>query len=48
MSLVRVQPVHLQGTVADVWRPILERLQSRKPMLVSAEVPVISQAALLA
>jgi len=46
IALVRVQPVHLQGTVEDVWRPILKRLQPRKTILVSAENTVISQAAL--
>jgi glutamate synthase domain-containing protein 2/glutamate synthase domain-containing protein 1/glutamate synthase domain-containing protein 3 len=46
VSLVRVQPVHLQGTVAELWRPVLERLQQRRAVMVASETPVISQAAL--
>ncbi len=47
--LVRVQPVHLQGTIADTWRPVLERLRrlpQGEPLLVAPELPAISQAAL--
>src|SRR5260370_36655118 len=27
LPLVRVQHVHLQGSIADTWRPVLERLR---------------------
>jgi len=46
LPLVRVQPVHFQGTIADTWKPVLERLQQRQPLLVAPELPAISQAAL--
>jgi glutamate synthase (NADPH/NADH) large chain/glutamate synthase (ferredoxin) len=46
LPLVRVQPVHFQGTIADTWKPVLERLQQGEPLLVRTELPVISQAAL--
>jgi glutamate synthase domain-containing protein 3 len=51
LPLVRVQPVHFQGTVANTWRPVLERLQRSpqgEPLLVAPELPAISQAALTA
>jgi glutamate synthase domain-containing protein 2/glutamate synthase domain-containing protein 1/glutamate synthase domain-containing protein 3 len=49
LALVRVQPVHFQGTIADSWKPVLERLQRLppgEPLLVAPELPAISQAAL--
>jgi glutamate synthase domain-containing protein 2/glutamate synthase domain-containing protein 1/glutamate synthase domain-containing protein 3 len=49
LPLVRVQPVHFQGTIADTWKPVLERLQrlaQGEPLLVAPELPGISQAAL--
>jgi glutamate synthase domain-containing protein 2/glutamate synthase domain-containing protein 1/glutamate synthase domain-containing protein 3 len=49
LPLVRVQPVHFQGTIADSWKPVLERLQRLppgEPLLVAPELPAISQAAL--
>ena len=49
LPLVRVQPVHFQGTIADTWKPVLERLQrlpQGEPLLVNAEPPGISEAAL--
>jgi glutamate synthase domain-containing protein 2/glutamate synthase domain-containing protein 1/glutamate synthase domain-containing protein 3 len=46
LPLVRVQPVHFQGTIADTWKPALERLQQGEPLLVAPELPGISQAAL--
>src|SRR5712691_5686208 len=42
--LVRVQPVHFQGTVADTWTPVLERLRRLppgEPLLVAPELPAI-------
>ena len=46
LPLVRVQPVHFQGTISDTWKPVLERLQQREPLLIGPELPAISQAAL--
>jgi glutamate synthase domain-containing protein 3 len=46
MPLVRVQPVHFQGTIADTWKPVLDRLQQRDPIVVGPGFPEISQAAL--
>ena len=49
LPLVRVQPVHFQGTIADTWKPVLERLRrlpQGEPVFVAPEVPAISQAAL--
>jgi glutamate synthase domain-containing protein 2/glutamate synthase domain-containing protein 1/glutamate synthase domain-containing protein 3 len=45
LPLVRVQPVHLQGSVEDVWRSILARLGEREAQFVAPEFPEISQAA---
>jgi glutamate synthase domain-containing protein 2/glutamate synthase domain-containing protein 1/glutamate synthase domain-containing protein 3 len=45
LPLVRIQPVHFQGTIEDTWMPLLERLQEREPLLVVPELPAISQAA---
>jgi hypothetical protein len=41
--------VHFQGTIADTWKPVLERLRrlpQGEPLLVAPELPAISQAAL--
>jgi hypothetical protein len=46
LPLVRVQPVHFQGTIADTWKPVLDALQQREPLVVGAGLPEISQAAL--
>jgi len=46
LPLVRVQPVHFQGTIADTWKPVLERLLPREPLLVAPGIPETSQAAL--
>jgi glutamate synthase domain-containing protein 2/glutamate synthase domain-containing protein 3 len=46
LPLVRVQPIHFQGTIADTWKPALERLLPRETLLVAPEIPAISQAAL--
>src|SRR5713101_7368981 len=45
LPLVRVQPVHLQGTIADAWKPVLERLPQHEDLLVAPELLAISQAA---
>jgi glutamate synthase domain-containing protein 2/glutamate synthase domain-containing protein 1/glutamate synthase domain-containing protein 3 len=46
LPLVRIQPVHFQGSIADTWKPVLERLKQREPLLVTAQSSRISQAAL--
>jgi glutamate synthase domain-containing protein 2/glutamate synthase domain-containing protein 1/glutamate synthase domain-containing protein 3 len=46
LPLVRVQPAHFQGTIAATWKPVLERLLPREPLVVTPEIPAISQAAL--
>jgi glutamate synthase (NADPH/NADH) large chain len=46
LPLVRVQPVHFQGTLADTWKPVLELLQEREPSPIPLELSPISQAAL--
>jgi glutamate synthase domain-containing protein 2/glutamate synthase domain-containing protein 1/glutamate synthase domain-containing protein 3 len=43
LPLVRVQPLHFQGTIADTWKPVLERLQQPEPLLVAPEPSGISQ-----
>src|SRR5260370_18135276 len=46
LPLVRVQPVHFQGTIADTWAPVLEllrRLPQDGPPLVPPQLPAISQ-----
>ncbi|HUL15695.1 MAG TPA: glutamate synthase large subunit [Terriglobales bacterium] len=45
LPLVRVQPVHYQGTLEATWSPLLMRLRSPAPIAqVAAELPVVSQA----
>jgi hypothetical protein len=34
LPFVRVQPVHLQATVADTWKPVLARLTRTENLLV--------------
>ena len=45
LPLMRVQPLHLQGSVEDVWKPVLARLRQGEPLLDETRVPEISQAA---
>jgi glutamate synthase domain-containing protein 2/glutamate synthase domain-containing protein 3 len=45
LPFVRVQPVHLQATVADTWRPVLARLTRTDSLLVGPD-STNSQAAL--
>ncbi|HEY1925534.1 MAG TPA: hypothetical protein VGG58_09785, partial [Candidatus Acidoferrum sp.] len=45
LPFVRVQPVHLQATIADTWKPILARLTRRENLLID-HGPRVSQAAL--
>jgi glutamate synthase domain-containing protein 3 len=45
LPLLRVQPIHFQGTVEATWRPILAQLNRRLSILPAVTAP-ISQAAL--
>jgi glutamate synthase (ferredoxin) len=45
LPFVRVQPVHLQASIADTWKPVLTRFKERESLLV-APGSRISQAAL--
>jgi glutamate synthase domain-containing protein 3 len=45
LPFVRVQPVHLQATVADTWKPVLARLTRTDGLLVGPD-STNSQAAL--
>ena len=44
LPLVRVQPVHLQGTIADTWKPVLERLPQGDVLFASPDAGEISSA----
>ena len=46
LPLVRVQPVHFQGTIEDAWKSILARLPEHEALLVTPGAPEISQAAM--
>jgi glutamate synthase domain-containing protein 2/glutamate synthase domain-containing protein 1/glutamate synthase domain-containing protein 3 len=46
LPFVRVQPVHLQGSIEDTWKPVLAKLRQRDTILVASHGPRISQAAL--
>jgi len=45
LPFVRVQPVHLQASIADTWKPVLARFKQREALLMSHGSRV-SQAAL--
>jgi len=45
LPFVRVQPVHLQASIADTWKPVLARFKHRETLLISHGSRV-SQAAL--
>jgi glutamate synthase (ferredoxin) len=45
LPLLRVQPVHFQGTIEATWRPILEQLDRRSEILPQPVVAPISQSA---
>ena len=47
LPMVRVQPLHFQGSVADTWRPLLEKLRDRDLLLPIAPEAVSPQTALL-
>jgi glutamate synthase domain-containing protein 3 len=44
LPLVRVQPLHFQGTIEDTWKPVLAGLKPREPVLVAPHSSQISQA----
>jgi glutamate synthase domain-containing protein 2/glutamate synthase domain-containing protein 1/glutamate synthase domain-containing protein 3 len=44
LPLVRVQPVHLQASVEDTWKPVLARLRPRPALFVDSEIAEITQA----
>jgi hypothetical protein len=46
LPLVRVQPVHFQGTVEATWSPILAQLKRRHKIVPASVAAPISQAAL--
>ncbi|HMI51892.1 MAG TPA: glutamate synthase large subunit [Candidatus Saccharimonadales bacterium] len=46
LPFARVQPVHFQGTVEATWRPVLEQLKNREPVLPAIAMPAASGAAL--
>ena len=46
LPLVRVQPVHFQGTIEDAWKSILARLPEHEALLVTPGAPEIPQAAM--
>jgi glutamate synthase (ferredoxin) len=45
LPFVRVQPVHLQASIADTWKPVLARFKQREALLI-AHGSRVSQAAL--
>jgi hypothetical protein len=45
LPLVRVQPLHFQGTIEATWSPILAQLKRRHTILPAVTAP-ISRAAL--
>jgi glutamate synthase domain-containing protein 3 len=46
LPLVRVQPVHFQGTIEATWAPILAQLQRRHTILPAPVAAPLSQAAI--
>jgi glutamate synthase (NADPH/NADH) large chain len=46
LPIVRVQPIHFQGSVAATWAPVLARLPQRETMLVPAYTVQLREAAL--
>jgi hypothetical protein len=46
LPLLRVQPVHFQGTVENTWNPILAQFKHRHDILPAPVVAPISQTAL--
>jgi glutamate synthase domain-containing protein 2/glutamate synthase domain-containing protein 1/glutamate synthase domain-containing protein 3 len=47
LPMVRVQPLHFQGSIAETWRPLLEKLRDRDVLLPIAPESAASQTALL-
>jgi hypothetical protein len=46
LPLVRVQPVHFQGTVAATWAPVLSQFERRHTILPAPVAAPLSQAAI--
>jgi glutamate synthase domain-containing protein 2/glutamate synthase domain-containing protein 1/glutamate synthase domain-containing protein 3 len=46
LPVVRVQPVHLQGSIADTWKPILARLKQREPVHLAPQALRMAHVAL--
>ncbi|MGB2898457.1 MAG: glutamate synthase large subunit [Candidatus Acidiferrum sp.] len=46
LPLLRVQPVHFQGTIEATWNPVLAQLAQRRDLLPAPVVAPISQAAI--
>jgi glutamate synthase domain-containing protein 3 len=47
LPMVRVQPLHFQGSIAETWRPLLEKLRDRDVMLPVTAESAAAQTALL-
>jgi glutamate synthase domain-containing protein 3 len=43
LPLLRVQPVHLQGTIEAVWQPVLDRLRQRPIALAATQGAPVTQ-----
>jgi hypothetical protein len=46
LPLLRVQPIHFQGTPEATWRPVLSRIENRSAVVPEVPAPHVSQAAL--
>jgi glutamate synthase domain-containing protein 3 len=46
LPMVRVQPVHFQGTIETAWAPVLSRLQQREAIFPPAHSVPLREAAL--
>lgn len=46
LPLLRVQPLHFQGTLEATWEPLLARLKHREVIFSPSQSPVLSQAPL--
>ena len=46
LPIVRVQPVHFQGSIADTWKNVLARLKQREPEHAATQGSRIAHAAL--
>jgi hypothetical protein len=44
--MLRVQPIHFQGTLEATWEPVLARLNRREPIFSSTQNVALTQAPL--